>query len=96
MVGPGTGGVELEVYLPVAEGAAALVEALHGQGEVVMRVGIFQGHEADGGLVGLDGFSEALEAIEDVAEVEEGERVVWVGLDGLTVHALSALNSPRL
>jgi len=61
--------------------------ALEGEREVVVRVGVLR-HEMNRALVGGDGLGQALQLIEDVAEIEEGEGVVGIGLGGVAVELL--------
>ena len=84
---PGADGVEADVGEPVTEGAAAVALALVGEGQVVVRVGVLR-DEGDGALVGGNRVGQPLELVEHVAEVEEGERVLGVGLGGAAVELL--------
>ena len=90
MIRPGADRIELDVRDPVAQRAAALVAALEGEREVVMRVGV-AGREADGRLVGLDRLGQPLQLVERIAQIEERQRVVGIGDGGAAVELLGAL-----
>src|SRR6266446_6986845 len=85
--GPGTGGVELHVGAPVLQRLARLAYLLVGQRDVVVRVSV-GGRELNRGLISFDGFLDASGFVEDVAQIEVGERVTWIDLDGRAVVLL--------
>ena len=54
-----------------------------------MRIGV-GGSQLDGGLIGCDGFLDAAGLVEHVAQVEVGERIARIDLDGRAVVALGS------
>ena len=71
----------------MAQRAAALALSLVGERKVVVRIGVV-GNERDGALVGAERIRKALHLVEDVAQVDEGEGILGIGLGGATVELL--------
>jgi 3-deoxy-7-phosphoheptulonate synthase len=89
VIRPGADGIEFHVGKPVPQGAAALVAAFEGEGQVVMRVGVTR-REANGRLVRLDRLGQPLQLIERIAQIEESQRVVGIGEGGAAVELAGA------
>ena len=84
---PRSGGVELDVGAPMLECLARLANFFVGEGDVVVRVGV-GGRELDGGLVGGNGFLHPSGFVEHVPQVEVGEGIAGIDLDGRAVVLL--------
>src|SRR5271154_2036737 len=81
---PGTGGVEFDIRLPVLQSLARLARFFVGERKVVVRVCV-GGSKQDRRLVSLDGFLYAPSLVENVAQVEIGERVAGIGMQGCAI-----------
>src|SRR6185437_704420 len=64
--GPGSNGIEADVFEPVTKGAPAMALPLLREREVVMRVGVLR-YEVDGAFVSGDRLGQALELVEHIA-----------------------------
>src|SRR5579862_7880742 len=95
MIGPGTGAVQPNVRMPVAQRGATLALALIGKRQVVMGIGV-AGRQENGPAVGLDGLFGPVEFVEHVAKVEEGEHVSRVGDGGSAIEFFSAAEAAHV
>src|SRR5579871_1236361 len=87
--GPGSGVVEANISAPMRESAAGLADFFVGEREVVMSVGV-GGSEQQGGFVRADRIRHAAGFIEHVAQIEIGQGVSRINVNGATIVLLRA------
>src|SRR5215469_14497841 len=85
--GPGAGGVELGIGLPVTESFARLAGFFESQSQIVVGVGVGW-RQGNGSLVSTDSVGKAAGLIQHVAQIKVSQRVAGIYFYGFAIVAL--------